>query len=122
MFCLAGAKAGVVAPSAKIEKLADVFAFTEGPAADPKGNVYFTDQPNDKIYVWSASPAAGETSPTGGSTEGKLSVFLAGCERSNGLYFDADGSLLACADLHNRLVSFDANGKMTVLVENYNGK
>ena len=109
VFCLAiGTKAGVVAPDANVEKLADTFAFTEGPAADPKGNVYFTDQPNDKIYIW--------------STDGKLSVFLAGCERSNGLYFDADGSLLACADLHNRLVSFDPNGKMTVLVENYNGK
>jgi gluconolactonase len=103
------AQAGVVAPDAKVEKLSSVFAFTEGPAADPKGNVYFTDQPNDKIYIW--------------STEGKLSVFLAGCERSNGLYFDADGvSLLACADLHNRLVSFDPNGKMTVLADKYNGK
>ncbi len=119
-LCLSfGAKAGVVAPDAKVEKLADTFAFTEGPAADPKGNVYFTDQPNDKIYIWSAE---GETSPTGGSTDGKLSVFLDGCERSNGLYFDTDGSLLACADLHNRLVSFDPNGQMTILVENYKGK
>jgi gluconolactonase len=113
-------EAGVVAPDppvgevspradANAQKLADIFAFTEGPAADPKGNVYFTDQPNDKIYIW--------------STDGKLSVFLTGCERSNGMYFDADGvSLLACADLHNRLVSFDPNGKMTILVEKYKGK
>jgi len=103
------ALAGVIAPDANVEKLSGVFAFTEGPAADPKGNVYFTDQPNDKIYIW--------------TTEGKLSVFLTGGERSNGMYFDADGiSLLACADLHNRLVSFDPNGKMTVLVEKYKGK
>ncbi|MFH1370609.1 MAG: SMP-30/gluconolactonase/LRE family protein [Planctomycetota bacterium] len=109
VFCpAAGAKAGVVAPDANVEKLADTFSFTEGPAADAGGSVYFTDQPNDKIYVR--------------STEGKLSVFLDGCERSNGLYFDADGSLLACADLRNRLVSFDPNGKMTILVENYKGK
>lgn len=103
------ALAGVVAPDANVEKLSGVFAFTEGPAADPKGNVYFTDQPNDKIYIW--------------STDGKLSTFLSGCERSNGMRFDADGiSLLACADLHNRLVSFDPNGKMTILVEKYKGK
>ena len=109
VFCpAAGAKAGVVAPDANVEKLADTFSFTEGPAADAGGNVYFTDQPNDKIYVW--------------SIDGKLSVFLTGCERSNGLYFDADGSLLACADLRNQLVSFDPNGQMTVLVENYKGK
>ncbi len=98
----------VIAPGAKVEKLAGVFEFTEGPAADPKGNVFFTDQPNDKIYKW--------------STDGKLSVFLDGCQRSNGLYFDANGDLLACADLNNMLVSFDATGKMTVLVQNYKGK
>jgi len=98
----------VVASGAEVEKLAEVFTFTEGPAADSEGNVYFTDQPNDKIYLW--------------STDGKLSVFLDGCERSNGLYFDADGSLLACADLYNKLVSFDKNGKMTVLVDSYKGK
>jgi gluconolactonase len=103
------ALAGVVAPDANVEKLSSAFSFTEGPASDPKGNVYFTDQPNDKIYIW--------------TTEGKLTTFLTGCERSNGMYFDADGvSLLACADLHNRLVSIDPNGKMTVLVEKYKGK
>jgi gluconolactonase len=109
LLCPAVVQAGVVAADANVLKLASVFAFTEGPAADPKGNVYFTDQPKDKIYIW--------------STEGKLSVFLTGCERSNGLYFDADGlSLLACADLHNRLISIDPNGKITVLAEKYNGK
>jgi gluconolactonase len=102
------AKQGVIAPGAKVEKLAGIFEFTEGPACDPKGNVYFTDQPNDKIYKW--------------STDEKLSVFLAGCERSNGLYFDTNGWLLACADLYNRIIAFDPNGKVTILVENYKGK
>ncbi len=108
LFCLDSAKSSVVAGGAEPERLAEVFSFTEGPAADDKGNVYFTDQPNDKIYVW--------------STAGKLSVFLDGCGRSNGLYFDLNGDLLACADLHNKLVSFDSNGKMTVLLDNYRGK
>jgi gluconolactonase len=103
------AAAGVIAPDANVEKLSSAFSFTEGPAADPKGNVYFTDQPNDKIYIW--------------STDGKLTTFLTGCERSNGMYFDADGvTLLACADLHNRIVAFSADGKMTVVVEKYKGK
>lgn len=102
------AKSSVIAPGAELKLLAEVFSFTEGPAADAKGNVYFTDQPNDKIYIF--------------STDGKLSVFLEGCERSNGLYFDANGDLLACADLYNKLVSFDMNGKMTVLIDNYRSK
>ena len=103
------AAAGVVAPDANVEKLSSAFSFTEGPASDPKGNVYFTDQPNDKIYVW--------------TTEGKLTTFLTGCERSNGMYFDADGvTLLACADLHNRIIAIAPDGKITVVVEKYKGK
>jgi gluconolactonase len=103
------ALAGVIAPDANVEKLSSVFAFTEGPASDPRGNVYFTDQPNDKIYIW--------------TTEGKLTTFLTGSERSNGTYFDADGvTLLACADLHNRIVAISPDGKITPVVEKYNGK
>ena len=34
------------------------FAFTEGPAVDKNGNVFFTDQPNDKIYRWDAATGA----------------------------------------------------------------
>jgi gluconolactonase len=101
--------AGVIAADANVEKLSSVFSFTEGPTSDPKGNVYFTDQPNDKIYVW--------------TTEGKLTTFLTGCERSNGTYFDADGvTLLTCADLHNRIVAISPEGKITPVVEKYNGK
>lgn len=102
------ADAGVTAPDAKVEKLAGDFAFTEGPAADAQGNVYFTDQPNDRILKW--------------SVDGKLSTFLSPCGRSNGLYFDAKGHLLACADLDNQLWSIDPAGKVTVLVRDYKGK
>src|SRR6478752_9595746 len=50
------------------------FSFTEGPAVDKQGNVFFTDQPNNKIWKY--------------DTEGKLSVFLDSAGRSNGMYFD----------------------------------
>ena len=56
---------GIRAPGASLEKLADGFAFTEGPASDAEGNVYFTDQPNDRILKW--------------SIEGELSTFMAPC-------------------------------------------
>ena len=39
----------IIAPDAKLQKLAGDFEFTEGPAADKEGNVFFTDQPNDRI-------------------------------------------------------------------------
>ena len=99
---------GIIAPGATPEKLADGFKFTEGPAVDAEGNVFFTDQPNDRILKWSVG--------------GKLSTFLQPCGRSNGLYFDGSGNLLACADEKNQLWSIDPSGKATVLIKDYKGK
>jgi len=98
----------VVAPNAKVEKLAGGFKFTEGPASDAEGNVFFTDQPNNRIYQW--------------SVDSKLSVFHEKPGRANGLFFDKKGNLLACADLNNQLWSIDPKGKVTVLVKGYKGK
>ncbi len=105
----ASAAAPVTAPGATVEKLAGDFKFTEGPTADAAGNVFFTDQPNDRILKWDVS-------------EKKLSTFLQPCGRSNGMHFDAKGNLLACADEKNQLWSIDPSGKPTVLLENYEGK
>jgi gluconolactonase len=103
-----GAESGILAPGAKVELLADGFKFTEGPASDAEGNVLFTDQPNDRILEWSA--------------DGKLSTFLEPCGRSNGLCFDEDGNLWACADEKNELWCIDPKGKATVVVKEYQGK
>jgi gluconolactonase len=100
---------GIAAPGAKLELLAHDFKFTEGPATDADGNVYFTDQPNDRIMKW--------------GVDGKLSVFMQPCGRSNGLCFDHKGNLLACADEKNELWSISLpDKKVTVLVKDYNGK
>lgn len=89
------------------ELISKQFSFTEGPAADAKGNVYFTDQPNDKIWRY--------------SIDGKLSVFLDKAGRSNGLYFDKKGNLVACADEQNQLWSISPAGKVKILMSSYNG-
>ena len=52
LLCTGAAPAAdslVIAPGAKLEKLAGDFKFTEGPASDAAGNVFFTDQPDDQI-------------------------------------------------------------------------
>jgi gluconolactonase len=95
-------------PEAKVEKLAGDFAFTEGPASDKEGNVFFTDQPNDRIQKW--------------SIDGKLSTYMEPCGRSNGLCFDAKGNLWACADEKNELWRIDAKKNVTVLLSTYEGK
>ncbi len=104
-----GQESAVLAPGARVEKLADGFKFTEGPSVDARGNVFFTDQPNDRIHKWDVE-------------EKKLSTFMEPCGRSNGLHFDAQGNLLACADEKNELWSIDPSGKHTVLVKDYQGR
>ncbi len=54
--------------------------------------------------------------------DGKLSVFLSPCGRSNGLCFDAAGDLWACADEHNQLWRITPQGKATVVVKDSGGK
>ena len=42
----------IVAEGETPVKVADSYSFTEGPATDAKGDVFFTDQPNNMIYRW----------------------------------------------------------------------
>jgi len=98
----------VLADGAKLEKLAGDFAFTEGPTCDRAGNVFFVDQPNNRIMEW--------------TTGGKLSTFLQPSGHANGMMFDADGNLIACADEHNELWSIAPDKKVTVLIRNFQGK
>ena len=97
----------LVAPGATLQKVSSQFSFTEGASVDKKGNVFFTDQPNDKIWKYDLG--------------GKLSVFLDKTGRSNGTYFDHKGNLLTCADENNEIWSIDPKGKVTVLLEDFEG-
>jgi gluconolactonase len=56
------------------------------------------------------------------SVDGKLSTFLQPSGYANGMYFDAAGNLIACADEHNQLWSIAPDKTVTVLVTNYQGK
>lgn len=98
----------IIADGAKPQLISKQFSFTEGPAADKQGNVFFTDQPNDKIWKYDVN--------------GKLSVFMDKTGRANGLYFDKKGNLIACADEQNQLWSISPEKKITVLVDGFKGK
>ncbi|MFH1622049.1 MAG: SMP-30/gluconolactonase/LRE family protein [Candidatus Omnitrophota bacterium] len=101
-------KLGVVAPGAKLIKLADGFKYLGAVAADTEGNILFTDMPAKRIYKW--------------SLDRDLSVFLENSDCANGLYFDKKGNLLVCKQGKRQLVSIDPQGKITVLVDKYDGK
>ena len=100
--------ASVVAEGATVKKLAGNFRFTEGPAPDAKGNIYFTDIPNNRIHLW--------------SLDGGLSTYRESTEAANGLYFNAKGHLIVCQGGARRLVSLDPEGELRVLADSYQGK
>ncbi len=101
--------AAIVKNEANLLKIGSGFIFTEGPAVDKMGNVFFTDQPNNTIVKWSAN-------------SGQLNIFSDDSGRANGLYFDQNGNLLACADMDNQIWSFSPDGKLKVLLDSYDGK
>ncbi|KAA5826421.1 SMP-30/gluconolactonase/LRE family protein [Algibacter amylolyticus] len=102
-----GKKQNLVAEGAKLMLVSNAFEFTEGPAADKSGNVYFTDQPNNSILKWNA-------------LDNSVSEYMKPAGRANGLYFDNDGNLLAAADEKNELWRIDSNKKVTVLAGDFN--
>ncbi len=97
----------LIAPGAELQKIAGGFSFTEGPAVDRAGNIYFTDQPNDKIWKYSVN--------------GKLSLFMEHTGRANGLYIDKKGNIIACADNKSELWSISPKKKITILLAGFHG-
>jgi gluconolactonase len=100
---------GLVSRHGQLVTLAEGFKFTEGPAADRHGNVFFTDQPNDRIHRWDARTGA-------------VTLFLEGTGRANGMHFDRNGNLIAAADMYGELWKIRPDGSHKVLIDNYQGK
>jgi len=100
-------KSILIADGAILKLISNKFSFTEGPAVDKKGNIFFTDQPNNTIWQYDRN--------------GKLSVYLKNAGRSNGMYFDQQGNLISCADEHNQLWEIQPDGTIKVLLDNYKG-
>ena len=82
------------------------YNFTEGPAADAQGNVYFTDIPAGCIYKW--------------TPDGHVTKFLDGLDKPNGLAYTSEGLLIACESGARRLISVDSQGHIAVLANKYN--
>jgi gluconolactonase len=101
-------------------EVATTVAFTEGPAVDREGNVYFTDIINQRIMKL--------------SVEGVLSTYREGSNAANGLLIDPQGRLIACEGAAferpgvrvrgtPRVTRTDlTTGKVEVLAERYEGQ
>lgn len=96
----------ILDPASEWELVSQGHRFTEGPAADRQGNVFFTDIPNNRIHRI--------------GLDGKVTVFREDTGGANGLMFGPDGRLYACQNGRKRIVAYSADGSESVIAEGVN--
>jgi gluconolactonase len=98
--------------SAGVERIVSDCKFTEGPAVDREGNLFFSDGANDRIMRFGA--------------DGKLSVFRQPCGRANGLTFDREGRLVMCQSSGpkggKKVTRLEKDGSETTLADAFDGQ
>ena len=87
----------LISPGTEPKVLGQGYGFTEGPAADRHGNVYFSDGKNDSIYYWEVGKP--------------VALFVAGSSDAIGMMFNARGELYVCEGAACRVVAFDVHTK-----------
>jgi gluconolactonase len=97
--------------SSTIEQVATGFRWAEGPAYSSKGGyLLFSDIPNNRIMKFDEA-------------SGKTTVFREKANYANGNAFDRQGRLVTCEhSVTRRVTRTEANGKITVLADSYEGK
>ena len=78
--------------------------FTEGPAVNAKGEVFFSDIPNGRIHKI--------------GLDDRVSVFVDNSPGVNGLTFGPDGYLYACQNGRKKIVRYDKNGNEETVLDN----
>jgi gluconolactonase len=111
----------IIAPDAKIEKLAGGFLFTEGPVwVRDGGYLLFSDPNNNVIYRWSEEDGVSVYRTHSGYTGMNIGEY--GQPGSNGLTLDAQGRLTINEHGNRRVTRLERNGQLTVLADRYQGK
>ncbi len=111
----------LVPRDAVLEKLADGYAWVEGPAWNRNGGyLLFSDIPNNSVFKWQEGKGVSLFLKSSGYT-GKAP--FAGREPgSNGLTFAADGRLVLCEHGDRRIARLEEDGTRTTLADRYKGK
>ena len=100
----------IIAAGAEVKQVATGYKFTEGPANDAEGNVYFTDIPNNHIHKWSIE-------------SGKTALFMKDSGGANGLWINDEGKILVCQGNNRKITMIDPKTKSgIVLASMYKGK
>ncbi|MBI3856609.1 MAG: SMP-30/gluconolactonase/LRE family protein [Planctomycetes bacterium] len=97
----------VLLPGEDWKLVAEGYKFTEGPAVNEKGEVFYNDVPNSKTYRI--------------GLDGKITTFLEDSKKGDGQAFGPDGRLYAVAGGAEQIVAYDAEGKATVIADGFRG-
>lgn len=97
----------VVLPGEGWTLVGEGYTFTEGPAANAKGEVFFNDIPKSKTYKV--------------GLDGKVGVHIEDSKNANGQAFGPDGRLYAVATGTRQVLAYDAEGKASVVAEGFRG-
>jgi len=95
----------ILVPGAGWELVGEGYKFTEGAAANAKGEVFFNDIPNNKTHKI--------------GLDGKVSEFNANSKRANGQRLGPDGRIYAAVMDANQIVAYDASGKSAVIADGF---
>jgi len=83
------------------------YKFTEGPAVNARGEVFFNDVGDSKTYKIGA--------------DGKPAVFISETKKGDGQAFGPDGRLYCVASAAEQILAYDAEGKSTVIADGFRG-
>lgn len=97
----------ILIPGEEWRLVAEGYKFTEGPAVNAQGEVFFNDVPNSKTYR------------LGG--DGRPAEYLADSHKGDGQAFGPDGRLYAVAGATEQIIAYDAQGKGTVIADGFRG-
>ena len=93
----------ILLPGGGWKLVADGYKFTEGPAANAKGEVFFNDIPNSKTYKI--------------GLDGMVTPFISDSKKGNGQAFGPDGRLYAVASGTHQVLAYDLEGKAAVIAD-----
>ena len=97
----------ILVPGEGWQLVGEGYKFTEGPAVNAKGEVFYTDIPESKI--WKVG------------LDGSVSPHLSDSKRANGQHFGPDGRLYTVATAAQQVIAYDADLKPEVIAEGIAG-
>jgi sugar lactone lactonase YvrE len=99
-------RVNILIPDEDWKFVSEGYKFTEGGAVNAKGEVFFTDIPNNRIHKI--------------GLDDKVTVFAEDTKAANGLKFGPDGKLYACQDGAKQIGRYDESGKVEPVVTEVN--